>query len=53
MRAIISGGTKGIGLAIAEQLVGEGYDLALCSRQVTDLIAAQKNSCRSVQVRKS
>ncbi|MCB0602330.1 MAG: SDR family oxidoreductase [Saprospiraceae bacterium] len=42
MRAIISGGTKGIGLAIAEQLVGEGYDLALCSRQVTDLIAAQK-----------
>ncbi|HRV83828.1 MAG TPA: SDR family oxidoreductase [Saprospiraceae bacterium] len=42
MRAIISGGTKGIGLAIAEQLAGEGYDLALCSRQMHDLLKTQK-----------
>ena len=31
-RAVITGATKGIGLAIAIALADEGYDLAICSR---------------------
>jgi short-subunit dehydrogenase len=38
-KAVITGATKGIGRAIAESLAGEGYDLAICSRNETDLEA--------------
>ncbi len=31
-KAIVTGGTKGIGLAIAETLAGEGCDIAICAR---------------------
>jgi len=31
-KAIVTGGTKGIGLAIAETLAGEGCDIAVCAR---------------------
>lgn len=31
-KAIVSGGTKGIGLAIAETLAAEGCDIAICAR---------------------
>lgn len=31
-KAIVTGGTKGIGFAIAETLAGEGCDIAICAR---------------------
>ena len=40
-KAVITGATKGIGRAIAESLATEGYDLAVCSRSETDLVAMQ------------
>lgn len=35
-RAIVTGGTKGIGLAIAETLAAEGCNVALCSRNAVE-----------------
>ncbi|TSJ60536.1 SDR family oxidoreductase [Starkeya sp. 3C] len=35
-RAIVTGGTKGIGLAIAETLAAEGCNVALCSRNAAE-----------------
>jgi short-subunit dehydrogenase len=37
MNIVITGGTKGIGLAIAHSFAKEGFDLAICSRNETDL----------------
>ena len=31
-RAVVTGGSKGIGLAIAQELAGEGADVAICAR---------------------
>jgi 3-oxoacyl-[acyl-carrier protein] reductase len=45
-RAIVLGGTRGIGLAIAETLASEGADVAICARkddQVRDTVAALKD----------
>lgn len=39
MRAIVTGGTKGIGKAIACKLAAEGYDLAVCARSYSALEA--------------
>ncbi|MCE9524024.1 MAG: SDR family oxidoreductase [Alphaproteobacteria bacterium] len=42
-RAVVLGGTRGIGRAIAETLAGEGADVALCARnpeQVEEAVAA-------------
>lgn len=43
MNAIITGATKGIGHAIAVQLAEAGYNLALCSRSLTDLEALKES----------
>lgn len=37
MNIVITGATKGIGLAIAHTFAKEGFDLAVCSRSATDL----------------
>jgi 3-oxoacyl-[acyl-carrier protein] reductase len=44
--AVILGGTRGIGRAIADTLAGEGANVAICARnadQVTDAVAALKD----------
>lgn len=37
MTAVITGTTKGIGAAIAEQFASQGFDLVACSRNIKDL----------------
>ena len=39
-RALITGGSKGIGFAIAEELAGEGADVAICARNQREVDAA-------------
>lgn len=43
MNIIITGGTKGIGLAIAEKFAQNGFNLAICSRNYKDLQAMKKD----------
>jgi 3-oxoacyl-[acyl-carrier protein] reductase len=40
--AIVTGGSLGLGLAIAEELAREGADISICDREQTDLDAAAK-----------
>tara|TARA_R110000824_G_scaffold118960_17_gene272468 strand:+ start:6882 stop:7652 length:771 start_codon:yes stop_codon:yes gene_type:complete len=50
-KAIITGATRGIGRAIAETLVAEGADVAICARnadQVAEAVAALKKSGTNV-----
>jgi len=42
MNIVITGATKGIGLAIAHAFAKEGFDLAVCSRNQSDLEAFKK-----------
>lgn len=38
MNIVITGGTKGIGLAIAHSFAKEGFDIAICSRTKAELV---------------
>lgn len=37
MKAVITGGTKGIGKALADKFLSEGYDIAICARGKSDI----------------
>ena len=37
MKAVITGGTKGIGKAIADKFISKGYDIAICARSQKDI----------------
>jgi 3-oxoacyl-[acyl-carrier protein] reductase len=39
-RALVTGGSKGLGAAIAQELVGEGARVAICSRNEEEVLAA-------------
>jgi len=39
--AVISGGSQGIGKAIAEKLLGEGFNIAICARNKEELSALE------------
>jgi NAD(P)-dependent dehydrogenase (short-subunit alcohol dehydrogenase family) len=39
-RALVTGGSKGLGAAIARELVGEGARVAICSRNEEEVLAA-------------
>ena len=42
MKAVITGATKGIGRAIAEKLIEEGVDIAICARTTKDLLVFER-----------
>jgi NAD(P)-dependent dehydrogenase (short-subunit alcohol dehydrogenase family) len=41
-RAVVTGGSKGIGLAVASELAREGADVAICARNADEVAAAAK-----------
>ena len=43
LRALVTGGTRGIGRAIAETLAGEGANVAICARNADGLPDALKS----------
>ncbi|HJZ70834.1 MAG TPA: 3-ketoacyl-ACP reductase [Vicinamibacterales bacterium] len=45
--AIVTGGTRGIGLGIARALAGDGWDLALCGLRAEDAVRSTLDGLRS------
>ena len=48
-KAIVLGGTRGIGRAIAETLASEGASVAICARNADQMICAiaKKTACKA------
>src|SRR5262249_58489182 len=49
--AIVTGGTRGIGLGIARALAGDGWDLALCGLRAEDAVRSTLDRLRSAGAR--
>ena len=41
-RALVTGASKGIGLAVAEELAAEGVDVAVCARDAAEVESAAR-----------
>ena len=41
LKALVTGGTKGIGAAIAQTLAREGADVAICARHADDVTKSE------------
>lgn len=46
--ALVTGGTRGIGLGIAEALAREGFDLALCGRRAAEAVQESLQALRDL-----
>ena len=46
-KAIVTGGSKGLGFAIAQELLAEGADVAICSRNASEIAAAAEELRKS------
>ncbi len=49
--AVVTGGTKGIGLATCRKLAANGFDIITCSRNLTELEQLQKDLCTTSDVK--
>jgi 3-oxoacyl-[acyl-carrier protein] reductase len=52
-RAIVTGGSKGLGFAIAQELVGEGAHVAICSRNEEEVQAAAERLGENVYAQRA
>ncbi len=52
-RAIVTGGSKGLGRAITAELMGEGASVVICSRHADELEAAAAELTREAAARGS
>ena len=50
LKAVVTGGTKGIGRAIAQTLAAEGAQVAICARNAEEVSASSPQSRQTVRM---